>query len=179
MLINRRQFVRAAAGAAVGARATGLLAQSYDVVIKGGRVLDPSLHVDAALDVAIAGGRIAAVEVNIPAGGADVIDARGRFVVPGLIDVHTHYARDLEGPALCLEDGVTAWVDAGSAGGDDIDPQVAIARAAPQQAASSSTSGAPASCPAATRWTSTSPTSTPRGTPSRGTATWWSGSRRG
>jgi dihydroorotase len=136
MLMNRRQFVRAAAGAAagaVGSRTTELFAQSYDLVVKGGRVLDPSLHVDAALDVAIAGGRIRAVEANIPAGGAEVVDARGRFVVPGLIDVHTHYARDAEGPAICLEDGVTAWVDAGSAGADGIDPQVAIARAAPQQ----------------------------------------------
>ena len=133
MLLNRRQFVRATAGAAVGARATGLLAQSYDMVVKGGRVLDPSLHVDAALDVAIAGGRIAAVEADIPAGSAEVVDARGRFVVPGLIDVHTHYAREPEGPRICLEDGVTAWVDAGSAGADDIDPQVVVARAAPQQ----------------------------------------------
>ena len=133
MLMNRRQFVRAAAGAAVGARATGLLAQSYDMVVKGGRVLDPSLHVDAALDVAIAGGRIRAVEADIPAGSAEVVDARGRFVVPGLIDVHTHYAREPEGPRICLEDGVTAWVDAGSAGADAIDEQVVVARAAPQQ----------------------------------------------
>ena len=133
MQMNRRQFVHAAATAAIGARATDLLAQSHDVVVKGGRVLDPSLRIDAALDVAIAGGRIAAVEANIPAGAAEVIDARGRFVVPGLIDVHTHYARDLEGPAICLEDGVTAWVDAGSAGADAIDGQVEIARAAPQQ----------------------------------------------
>ena len=133
MRMNRGQFVRAAAGAAVGARATDLLAAPYDMVVKGGRVLDPSLHVDSLLDVAIAGGRIAAVEPDVPPGAADVIDARGRFVVPGLIDVHTHYARDPEGPAICLEDGVTAWVDAGSAGADAIDGQVEIARAAPQQ----------------------------------------------
>ena len=137
MLMNRRQFVRTAAGAAAGtafgARATHLLAAPYDVIVKGGRVLDPSLRINAALDVAIAGGRIAAVEADIPAGTAEVIDARDRFVVPGLIDVHTHYAREAEGPAMCLEDGVTAWVDAGSAGADAIDGQVEIARAAPQQ----------------------------------------------
>ncbi len=137
MLMNRRQFVRTAAGAAagtaIGARATHLLAAPYDVIVKGGRVLDPSLRINAALDVAIAGGRIAAVEADIPAGTAEVIDARDRFVVPGLIDVHTHYAREAEGPAMCLEDGVTAWVDAGSAGADAIDGQVEIARAAPQQ----------------------------------------------
>ena len=133
MLMDRRRFVRTAAGAAIGARAAGLFAATRDLVVRGGRVLDPALHLDAVRDVAIADGRIAAVEANVPAGAADVVDARGRYVVPGLIDVHTHYARDAEGPAICLEDGVTAWVDAGSAGADAIDGQAEIARAAPQQ----------------------------------------------
>ena len=133
MLMTRRQFVSAAAGAAIASRAARPRAASYDLVVQGGRVLDPSLGIDAIRDVAIAGGRIAAVESGIDAGDAQVVDARGRLVVPGLIDVHTHYAREAEGPRICLEDGVTAWVDAGSAGADAIVGQVAVARAAPQQ----------------------------------------------
>ena len=133
MILNRRQFVRAAAGAAIGTRASDLAAQSPDLVVRGGRVIDPSQHLNTILDVAIADGRIAAVEPGIAVGGATVIDARGRFVVPGLLDIHTHYARDLEGPSISLQDGVTAWVDAGSAGADALDEQAAIVRSSPQQ----------------------------------------------
>ena len=135
MLITRRQFVSvtATAAAALGAGAARPRAASYDLVVQGGRVIDPSLGIDAVRDVGIAGGRIAAVEPGLDAGDAQVVDARGRFVVPGLIDVHTHYAREAEGPRVCLEDGVTAWVDAGSAGADAIADQVAVARSAPQQ----------------------------------------------
>ena len=132
MLMTRRQFVSSAVAAA-GAGATGLRAASYDLVVRGGRVLDPSLGIDGVRDVAISGGRIAAVEPGVEEGAAQVVDARGRFVVPGLIDVHTHYAREAEGSRICLEDGVTAWVDAGSAGAEAISGQVAVARAAPQQ----------------------------------------------
>ena len=133
MRMTRRQFVSAAAGSALGARAARPGAAAYDLVVQGGRVIDPSLGIDAIRDVAIAGGRIAAVEPVIDAGDARVVNASGRIVVPGLIDVHTHYAREVEGPRICLEDGVTAWVDAGSAGADAIADQVAVARAAPQQ----------------------------------------------
>ena len=133
MLMTRRHFFASAAVAAAGAGATGLRAASHDLVVRGGRVIDPSLGLDAVRDVAIAGGRIAAVEPGIDAGDAQIVDARGRIVVPGLIDVHTHYARDAEGPRICLEDGVTAWVDSGSAGAEAIAGPVAVARAAPQQ----------------------------------------------
>jgi dihydroorotase len=133
-MLNRRQFVCAAAGAAVVARVTDVLAAtaSYDLIIKGGRVLDPSLRIDAIRDVAIAGGRIAAVEANIAADAAETIDARGKVVVPGLLDIHTHAARVKDGPALCLADGVTGFVDAGSQGADRINETIAVARSAPQ-----------------------------------------------
>ena len=134
-MMNRRQFVyTAAASAALLARPLNVLAQTYDLIVKGGRVIDPSLRVNAIRDVAIAGGRIAAVEADIAADAAEVIDATGKLVVPGLLDVHTHYARDPVGPALCLSDGVTGWVDAGSEGADQIDDMVAIAKSAPQPA---------------------------------------------
>src|SRR2546427_12241223 len=96
-MLNRRQFVSAAAaaGAARFARVTDVLAAParYDLIIKGGRVIDPSLRVDAIRDVAIEGGRIAAVEANLAADAAATLDARGKIVVPGLLDIHTHAAR--------------------------------------------------------------------------------------
>src|SRR5215831_15384838 len=116
-MVTRRRFLcAAAAGAAMLSRVPNVLAATYDLIIKGGRVIDPSLGIDATRDVAITGGRIAAVEANIAAEAKDTIDARGKLVVPGLIDIHVHAARTKEGPALALQDGVTAWVDAGSAG---------------------------------------------------------------
>jgi dihydroorotase len=133
--MNRRQFVCAgvgAAGTATFARVRATFAATYDLIIKGGRVIDPSVGLDAVRDVAIASGRIAAVDANIAAEAADTIDARGKIVAPGLIDIHTHAARDKEGPRICLQDGVTGWVDCGSAGADNIDQIAAVARAAPQ-----------------------------------------------
>ncbi len=94
----------------------------YDLIIKGGRVLDPAGGIDGILDVAVAGGKIAAVENRIPAGrGARVVDATGRLVTPGLIDLHAHlyYGATylgIEPDAVCGRTGVTTVVDAGSAG---------------------------------------------------------------
>src|SRR5262245_30091643 len=115
-MVTRRQFLAATAGAALLARMPTARAATYDLIIKGGRVIDPSLGIDAVRDVAIAQGRIAAVEANIAGDATDTIDARGKLVVPGLIDIHVHAARTKEGPPLALQDGVTAWVDGGSAG---------------------------------------------------------------
>ena len=134
-MVNRRQFVYSAAAGVVSlAHESSVFADDFDLVIKGGRVIDPSLQVNAILDVGIADGRIAAVNRNISAADADIIDATGKLVLPGLLDVHSHYARDAEGPRLCLSDGVTGWVDAGSEGAEQIDDMVAIARSAPQPA---------------------------------------------
>ena len=135
MALNRRQFVRAlAAGSGyTAASARGVFAQApYDLIVKGGRVIDPSVRLDAVRDVAVANGRIAAVEADLAASAIETIDAAGKLVVPGLIDIHTHAGRVKDGPSLCLADGVTGFVDAGSQGADAIAEPVAIARSAPQ-----------------------------------------------
>jgi dihydroorotase len=130
-MMNRRQFV-GTAGAAVFTGMPSAFAATYDLVIKGGRVIDPSMGLDATRDIAISGGRIAAVEASIAADATETIDARGKVVTAGLIDIHTHAGRSKEGPSMCLQDGVTGWVDAGSGGADNIDAVAAIARSAPQ-----------------------------------------------
>jgi dihydroorotase len=132
-MISRRQFVCAgAAGAALLARVPKALAATYDLIIKGGRVIDPSVGLDAVRDVAIAGGKIAAVGANMAGDATETIDAHGKIVAPGLVDIPTHAGRSKEGPPMCLQDGVTGWVDAGSGGADNIDQIAAVARGAPQ-----------------------------------------------
>ena len=82
-MMNRRQFVcAAAAGPALLARVPNALAATYDLVIKGGRVIDPSVGIDGIRDVAIAGGKIAAVDVSVAGDAAETIDARGKIVTP-------------------------------------------------------------------------------------------------
>lgn len=108
----------------------------YDLIIKGGRVIDPANHIDGLMDVAISADRIAAVAKEIPAGAGKVVDASGLIVTPGLIDIHVHighggapldwftpegraHLAPLGIPAdLMLTSGVTTVVDAGSAGAD-------------------------------------------------------------
>jgi dihydroorotase len=135
-LMNRRQALKhVLAGAAFAAvPADSLLAADYDLLVRGGRVIDPSQKIDRLADVAIRDGRIDTVRPDIPAASAStVIDARGRLVVPGLIDIHLH-ARDAAlPPSEILSTGVTTMVDAGSKGADNVDQIVAIARAAPNR----------------------------------------------
>jgi dihydroorotase len=131
--ISRREFVTATVGAVALCRASpGAQAGKYDLIIRGGRVIDPSARLDAVRDVAITRARIAAVGVNINAAAAQTIDGTGKLVVPGLIDIHTHAGRSADGPGLALKDGVTAWIDAGSQGADRIDDVAAVARSSPQ-----------------------------------------------
>src|SRR5213596_3637305 len=67
-MTTRREFIfAAAAGAAMLTRISSALAATYDLVIKGGRVIDPAARINAMRDVAIVGGRIAAIESNIAA----------------------------------------------------------------------------------------------------------------
>jgi dihydroorotase len=125
--MDRRQFIYT-----VAATSAGATKRRYDLIIKGGRVIDPGGKLNEINDVAIAGGHIAAIDPHIPADAPETIDARGKLVVPGLIDIHTHAARVSDGPALCLADGVTGLIDAGSQGADRISEVIAIAKAAPQ-----------------------------------------------
>lgn len=95
---------------------------SYDLLIKGGRVIDPSQKLDAVRDVAISEGRIARIDTDIAADGArQVIQADGKIVTPGLIDLHAHvfpYAGPygIEPDLYCLRRGVTTVVDTGTSG---------------------------------------------------------------
>ena len=132
--MNRRRFIGATAGAAAFAHvpmALGAVAK-YDLIIKGGRVLDPSRKMDVVRDVGIARGQIAAIEANLAADAADIVDARGKLVVPGLLDIHTHVGRAKEAAPLCLADGVTGLIDAGSQGADRIAEVIEVAKSTPQ-----------------------------------------------
>ena len=112
----------------VFASACVLSAQPYDLLLKGGHVIDPKNNVDRVADVAIAGGKIARVRPGIAASEArKVADVSGLYVVPGLIDIHAHmYAgtgiRAITGDSSVYPDGfsfrsgVTTMVDAGSSG---------------------------------------------------------------
>jgi len=94
----------------------------FDLLVKGGRVVDPSQALSGERDVAIAGGKIARLAANIPETEArQTLQARGKIVTPGLIDIHTHVydgVAPLGIPAdpTCIAKGVTTVVDAGSAG---------------------------------------------------------------
>src|SRR6201981_371 len=130
-MMNPRQLMCTGA-AALFASIPKARAATYDLLIKGGRVIDPSVGLDAMRDGAIAAGKIVAVEAAIAGDASQTIDARGKIVAPGLIDIHTHAGRSKEGPALLAQDGVTGWVDAGSAGADNIDQIATVARTGPQ-----------------------------------------------
>jgi len=105
-------------------------AQSYDIVIKGGHIIDPKNGIDAVMDIAISNGKITLLSKDIdPKQGIQVVDAKGMYVTPGLIDIHTH---DFYGTlpdhqyedgnlgiapdAFSFRNGVTTVVDAGSSG---------------------------------------------------------------
>jgi dihydroorotase len=112
------------------AGAAALAAQTrYDLLLKGGTIIDARNRIHAVRDVAIAGGKIAAVSENIaPSTAAKTVDAKGLYVVPGLIDIHTHVMAMSGLRGTLTEDqnvwadshtfryGVTTVVDAGTTG---------------------------------------------------------------
>ena len=132
--MKRRNFIKSTAAVSLLFRPSILLSQSFDLIIRRGRVIDPSLNLDIIADVGVTGGQISAISSEIDATAEQEIDALDKIVVPGLLDIHAHYAQDSEGPHICLSDGVTGWVDAGSAGADNVDEIIAVARSAPQEA---------------------------------------------
>jgi dihydroorotase len=106
-----------------------LHAQQYDLVIKGGHVIDPKNNINKVMDVAITDGKIAAVADNIAVANAKrVANAKGLYVTPGLIDIHVHvYAgtgiakvytgdQSVYPDGFTFRTGVTTVVDAGTAG---------------------------------------------------------------
>ena len=79
-MMNRRQFVGTGA-AALFAHVPKAHAATYDLLIKGGRVIDPSLGLDGIRDVAIAGGKIVAVEADIAGDAPQTIDGAARSLL--------------------------------------------------------------------------------------------------
>jgi N-acyl-D-aspartate/D-glutamate deacylase len=82
---------------------------SFDLVIRGGRVIDPETGLDAVRDVGITAGRITAVSTE-PLTATTVIEARGLVVAPGFIDLHTH-VNDAATYRLAAQEGVTSALD--------------------------------------------------------------------
>jgi dihydroorotase len=92
----------------------------FDLVLKGGRILDPAQNLDDTVDVGFAGGNVAAVGENL-GDAKEVRDVAGKIVVPGLIDLHTHVywggtSIGVDPDAYAKASGVTTLVDAGTAG---------------------------------------------------------------
>ena len=92
-----------------------------DLVLRGGRVVDPACGRDEIADVAFGDGKVSGFGRDLRAGGAEIIDARGLLVVPGLIDLHTHVywggtSLGVDASEVARRSGTTTFVDAGSAG---------------------------------------------------------------
>ncbi|WP_265242407.1 amidohydrolase/deacetylase family metallohydrolase [Muriicola sp. Z0-33] len=108
----------------------GIMAQSYDLLIKGGHVIDAKNNINGPMDVAVKDGKIAVVASNIGQNQAkEVIDATGLYVCPGLLDIHSHNFHGTEPDAylsnsdtalppdgFSFRSGVTTIVDVGGAG---------------------------------------------------------------
>ena len=97
-------------------------ADLYDLVLTGGRLLDPAQQIDSPHDIAFKDGLVSEVSPRIdPASAVTAVDVTGKLITPGLIDLHGHFYHGGNGSSVhadraCLASGVTTGVDAGSAG---------------------------------------------------------------
>lgn len=100
---------------------------NLDLILKGGHIIDPANNLNGAMDIGIAGGKIARVERSIPSeAAAQTLDVSGLYVTPGILDIHTHvylfrtsaksYVEGVNADAHLFPAGVTTTVDAGTAG---------------------------------------------------------------
>src|SRR5215831_13053671 len=95
---------------------------ALDLILKGGRIIDPSQKLDQIADIGFAGGKVARIGPRLaPDGGSDVRDVSGHIVAPGLIDLHTHVywggtSLGIDAEEFCRKSGVTTCIDTGSAG---------------------------------------------------------------
>jgi len=123
---TRREFLALSTAFGAGGLAARVSASQPttppELLVTGGHVIDPASGLSAVRDVAIAGGRITRVAANLATAGAKrVIDARGRYVTPGLVDLHVHVFDavvpiSIDVDRACLARGTTTAVDGGSAG---------------------------------------------------------------
>src|SRR5262245_24977775 len=139
-MLSRRAFMGSVGAAALVPAAGALAGQTrpqaaqqsaassaarYDLLIQGGRVIDPVQKISAVRDVAIAGGKIARIAENIPPAQArQVYNASGKLVTPGLIDMHTHVYKyginlSVDSDIVGFQNGVTTVLDCGSTGAND------------------------------------------------------------
>jgi dihydroorotase len=129
--MNRREFFSTAVApcSLAVAPAFAQSAQIYDLVLKGGHVIDAGNSVNQQMDVAVLGGKIARVDTNIPASaGKTTVDVAGYYVTPGLIDLHIccYYTNLSVTPSViadhhCLPSGVTTCCDGGTAGAESFE----------------------------------------------------------
>src|SRR5215472_5468138 len=92
-----------------------------DLILKGGRIIDPASGRDGIADIGFADGKVTEIGRDLRASGAEIVDARGLLVVPGLIDLHTHVywggtSLGVDAAEVARQSGTTTFVDAGSSG---------------------------------------------------------------
>jgi dihydroorotase len=91
-----------------------------DLILKGGRIIDPASGRDGVADIAFGDGKVIEVGSDLPGVGAELVDVKGLLVVPGLIDLHTHVywggtSLGVDAAEVARRSGTTTFVDAGSA----------------------------------------------------------------